>query len=132
MKKVSLIIIYLFVCITVLAERNVPTVFPLQEVMMQLQLTDNQNHILTGQHKSPALMPQVAYDNQYLYITTHYDITDAQIIIRDENNNIIYDIYTTLISSGSVIALPEYVMENKYCIELTFLSKTYIGFFIAY
>lgn len=129
MKKILFTIICTLHCTFGLAQNVTEHVDFLKDVMMQL--VDNKDKIYDGQptHKAPARMPQVSYDNQHIYIIPHYDITDAQIIIRDENNNIIYDIYTTLIGSGSVIAPPEYVMENKFCIELVYNEKCYIGYF---
>lgn len=114
-------------CIFDLAQNVTERVDFLKDVMMQL--IDVKDRYMPGQHKAPARMPQVSYDNQHIYIIPHYDITDAQVVIRDDNNNIIYDIYTTLSGSGSVIMLPENVMENKFCIELTYNEKCYIGFF---
>lgn len=127
MKRILFTIICTLHCIFGLAQNITEHVDFLKDVMMQL--IDAKDRYMPGQHKAPARMPQVSYDNQHIYIIPHYDITDAQIIIRDENDNIIYDINTALSGSGSVIMLPENVMENKYCIELIYNEKCYIGFF---
>lgn len=129
MNKILFTVICTLHCIFGVAQNVTEHVDFLKDVMMQL--VDNKDKICHGQptHKAPARMPQVSYDNQHIYIIPHYDITDAQVVIRDDNNNIIYDIDTTLSGSGSVIMLPENVMENKYCIELTYNEKCYIGYF---
>ncbi len=114
-------------CIICSAEDKINQETFIHEIVMQL--TDTRDTYISTQHKSPTRTPQVSYDNQHLYITPHYDITDAQIIIRDENDNIIYDINTALTGSNSVITLPQYVMENKYSIELVYSEKHYIGIF---
>lgn len=129
MKRILFTIICALHCIFDLAQNVTEHVDFLKDVMMQL--VDNNDKIYHGQptHKAPARMPQVSYDNQHIYIIPHYDITDAQIIIRDETDNIIYDINTALTGSNSVITLPQYVMENKYSIELVYSEKHYIGIF---
>ncbi|WP_288317899.1 DUF3244 domain-containing protein [Xylanibacter caecicola] len=128
MRKILFIIVCTFHCISGLAQKATEQFDLLKGVMMQL--TDVKDYHMPGQHKAPARMPIVSYDNQHLYITPHYNIPDAQIIIRDETDNIIYDINTALTGSCSVIILPQYVMENKYSIELVYSEKHYIGFFI--
>lgn len=127
MRKTLLTSLCMLFCIICSAEDKINQETFIHEIVMQL--TDTRDTYISTQHKSPTRTPQVSYDNQHLYITPHYDITDAQVVIRDDNNNIIYDIYTTLSGSGSVIMLPENVMENKFCIELTYNEKCYIGFF---
>lgn len=127
MKRILFTIICTLHCIFGLAQNITEHVDFLKDVMMQL--IDAKDRYMPGQHKAPARMPQVSYDNQHIYIIPHYDITDAQIIIRDENDNIIYDINTALISSGAIIIIPGDIMESKYSIELIFSEKHYIGIF---
>lgn len=129
MKKILFTVICTLHCTFGVAQNVTEHVDFLKDVMMQL--VDNKDKIYDGQptHKAPARMPQVSYDNQHIYIIPHYDITDAQVVIRDDNNNIIYNTYTALSGSGSVIMLSENVMANKYCIELTYNEKCYIGYF---
>lgn len=128
MRKTFFIYIYMLLCITTsAAEDNVQKETAIQNVIMQL--TDNQEKIFVGQHKSPAQVPLVSYDTQHIYITPHYDIPDAHIIIRDENENIIYDIYTSLSSHGFIITPSTDIMDNKYCIELVYYDLSYTGIF---
>ena len=127
MKRILFTIICALHCIFDLAQNVTERVDFLKDVMMQL--IDVKDRYMPGQHKAPARMPQVSYDNQHIYIIPHYDITDAQIIIRDETDSIIYNTYTTLISSGSIIIIPGDIMESKYSIELIFSEKHYIGIF---
>lgn len=127
MRKTLLTSLCMLFCIICSAEDKIYQEAFIHEIVMQL--TEEQDHIIIGQHKSPIRTPQIYYDNQHLYITPHYDVPDAQIIIRDETDNIIYDINTALTGSNSVITLPQYVMENKYSIELVYSEKHYIGIF---
>lgn len=127
MKKILFTIICTLHCTFGVAQNVTEHVDFLKDVMMQL--IDVKDRYMPGQHKAPARVPQVYYDNQHIYIIQHYDITDAQIVIRDENDNIIYNTYTTLISSGSIIIIPGDIMESKYSIELIFSEKHYIGIF---
>lgn len=128
MRKILLVCICILKYIICFAEGNDNQETFMQEVIMQL--TDTKDYNTLGQHKAPARMPKVSYDSQHLYITPHYDIIDAHITIRDETDNIIYDIYTTLIGAGNVIMIPKDVMERKYSLELTFHENYYIGIFL--
>lgn len=124
MKKILLVCICILQYIICFAEDKSNQESFMQEIIMQLM--DTKDYHMPGQHKSPAQVPLVSYDTQHIYITPHYDIPDAHIIIRDKTDCIIYGIYTTLTSTCNVIMIPKDIMEKKYSIEL---NHMYIGIF---
>lgn len=80
-------------------------------------------------HKSPPVIPTVSYDMQNLYVWSAYAIDMAQIVIRNDEGTVIYNVSTALPSSSYVIMLPQYVCENKYSIELIYGSHHWLGYF---
>ena len=70
-------------------------------------------------HKSPKVTPLMNYDQGVLSITTPYILYDAEIIIRDGEGNVLYDIICT-VSNNSVVFLPEYVSSRMQSIELIY------------
>ena len=53
----------------------------------------------------------------------------AQIVIRNDEGTVIYNVSTALPSSSYVMMLPQYVCENKYTIELIYDSHHWLGYF---
>lgn len=76
---------------------------------------DKDNH----PHKAPQKpsAPFISYNQGVLSISTHNTLYNAEIIIRDINGNIIYDVVDT-ISNGYVILLPAYVSSKMQSVEL--------------
>ena len=127
MKKILVTCISLFSSLTGFAQNTIERNDFLQEVTMQL--LDTKDKYTPGQHKSATRIPDVAYDKQYLYITPYYDVSEAQILIYDKADNIIHSVYTPLTGSGTVIILPENVIEDMYYLELVYNGLSYIGSF---
>ena len=80
--------------------------------------------------KSPALLPHVSYGSQNLYIWSPYTIDLLQVIIRDEDDDIIYsNVCMPLIQGMTTFALPSTVCTDKYSIELIYGDHHLIGYF---
>ncbi|MBR5350901.1 MAG: DUF3244 domain-containing protein [Prevotella sp.] len=83
-----------------------------------------------GPHKSPTLLPRVSYDSQNLYIWSPYTIDLLQVIIRDEDDDIIYsNVCMPLVQEMTTFALPSTVCTDKYSIELIYGDHHLIGYF---
>ena len=83
----------------------------------------------TGPKKSPPVIPSVSYDAQNLYVWSATAIGMTQIVIRNDEGVVIYDVTVSLPSSSYVMMLPVYVSENKYTIELIYGSHHLLGYF---
>ncbi|MBO5603707.1 MAG: DUF3244 domain-containing protein [Prevotella sp.] len=80
--------------------------------------------------KSPALLPHVSYSSQNLYVWSPYTIDMLQMIIRDEDDDIIYsNVCMPLIQGMTTFALPSTVCTDKYSIELIYGEHHLIGYF---
>lgn len=87
---------------------------------------DKDNH----PHKAPqkASAPLISYNQGVLSVSTHNTLYNAEIIIRDINGNIIYDVVDT-ISNGYVILLPEFVSAEMYRFELVYSENQIVLYF---
>lgn len=81
-------------------------------------------------HKAPqkASAPLISYNQGVLSVSTHNTLYNAEIIIRDINGNIIYDVVDT-ISNGYVILLPEFVSAEMYRFELVYSENQIVLYF---
>lgn len=94
-----------------------------------MTLSRHNNGTLMGQHKSPAPMPSVSYDDNSLYIEAPYEIESATIVIYNEDGDVIYFTETPLSPVGIIIVLPQYVIDERYCLELSYGDVAFIGYF---
>ena len=86
--------------------------------------------IVTGPKKGPTLLPRVSYNAQNLYVWSAVTIDMLQVIIRDEDDNIIYNnVCMPLIQGMTTFALPSTVCTDKYSIELIYGEHHLIGYF---
>lgn len=83
----------------------------------------------TSHHKAPPLLPQVFIDGEELSVLSPYVIDPAQIIIRDVNDDIIYNVYVILPASTYMMILPTEVNALKYKIELIYGDHHLVGYF---
>ena len=81
-------------------------------------------------HKAPIKpsAPLSSYNQGVLSVSTHNTLYNAEIIIRDINGNIIYDVVDT-ISNGYVILLPEFVSAEMYRFELVYSENQIVLYF---
>lgn len=81
-------------------------------------------------HKAPkkSSAPLISYNQGVLSVSTHNTLYNAEIIIRDINGNIIYDVVDT-ISNGYVILLPEFVSAEMYRFELVYSENQIVLYF---
>ncbi len=81
-------------------------------------------------HKAPkkSSAPLISYNQGMLSVSTHNTLYNAEIIIRDINGNIIYDVVDT-ISNGYVILLPEFVSAEMYRFELVYSENQIVLYF---
>ena len=96
---------------------------------MQLYYDSNIAFGSPRQHKSPAPMPSVSYDDNSLYIEAPYVIESASIVIYNEDGDVIYYTETPLSPIGIILVLPQYVIDERYCLELSYGDLTFIGYF---
>ena len=82
-----------------------------------------------GPNKAPTLLPQVFIDGEELSVLSPYVIDPAQIIIRDVNDDIIYNVYAILPASTYMMILPAEVNAAKYKIELIYGDHHLVGYF---
>ena len=86
--------------------------------------------IVTGPKKGPALLPRVSYNAQNLYVWSAVTIDMLQVIIRDEDENIIYNnVCMPLLPGSTTLILPSTVCTDKYSIELIYGDHHLIGYF---
>lgn len=74
------------------------------------------------------IAPTVNYDEKNVWIKSKELIPDANIVIKDAGNKVIYQGSMPLSPSASVISLP--VDNDKYSIELSYGKKNFSGFFV--
>lgn len=80
--------------------------------------------------KGPALLPRVTYNTQNLYVWSPYTIDMLQVIIRDEDDDIIFNnVCMPLVQGMTTFALPSTVCTDKYSIELIYGDHHLIGYF---
>lgn len=83
-----------------------------------------------GPHKHPTLLPSASYDSQNLYVCSPYTIDMLQVIIRDEDDDIIYNnVCVPLLPGSTTFILPSTVCTDKYSIELLYGDHHLIGYF---
>lgn len=93
----------------------------------EVELNSNNNdETSTKDHRSVA--PTVNYDEKNVWIKSKELIPDANIVIKDAGNKVIYQGSMPLSPSASVISLP--VDNDKYSIELSYGKKNFSGFFV--
>lgn len=73
-----------------------------------------------GNKKAPARNLSISCFDNLLIITSPYIIEEAEIIIYDEDNYAISSFTTNLSNSNNYFVLSQYVIENKYCIEIIY------------
>ena len=81
------------------------------------------------QHKAPARLPSVSYDDTHVYVVAPFQIESATIIIYNEEGEVIYSIVTPLGTEPVTLWLPQYVCDERYSLELIYGSMDLIGFF---
>ena len=70
--------------------------------------------IVTGPKKGPTLLPRVSYNAQNLYVWSAVTIDMLQVIIRDEDDNIIYNnVCMPLLPGSTTLILPSTVCTDK-------------------
>ena len=76
-------------------------------------------------HKAPKIVPRISYSQGVLSISNLYTLYDAEIIIRDSQGIVLYDVVDT-ISVGYTILLSEYVYSKMQSVELRYLDQCYM------
>lgn len=72
--------------------------------------------------------PTISHDENIFYIHSALSIEDAQITIKDLNDDIIYSTRIALISGGSAITVSN-MDSGSYTIELEYEDNYYYGYF---
>jgi len=81
---------------------------------------DPDNNGKPDKHKAPIRNLSCSCQDNLLIITSPYIIEEAEIIIYDEDNYAISSFTTNLSNSNNYFVLSQYVIENKYCIEIIY------------
>lgn len=79
-------------------------------------------------HKSPPIKPHVFYENQILTISSQITLSNATIIIRDAEGNVIYSLFIIGLSGYYSCNLP-YSEQEMYSIELIYSGYHLLGYF---
>ena len=128
MKQLTFMILGLLVCMVSYAQSTTDP--DPEEEGEEVYLSEVDPVGTLGQHKSPALLSHVSYGSQNLYIWSPYTIDLLQVIIRDEDNDIIYsNVCMPLIQGMTTFALPSTVCTDMYSIELIYGDHHLIGYF---
>ena len=101
-----------------------------QTIDMDLQL--NYHDIQNGsprQHKAPARMPSVSYDDYHIYVSAPFEIENASIFIYNEEGEVIYSMVISVNSEQTCILLPLSVCEERYSLKIIFSGINLIGYF---
>ena len=81
-------------------------------------------------HKAPQKpsAPLISYNQGVLSVSTHNTLYNAEIIIRDVDGNVLYDVIDT-ISNDYVIFLPDLVSSEMYRVELVYSENQIVLYF---
>lgn len=103
-----------------------------QVINMDLQVSyDYENGATTSprQHKAPARLPSISYDDSHVYVVAPFTIESATIIIYNEDGEVIYSTVTPISTEPTTVYLPQYVCDERYSLELIYDDVALIGYF---
>lgn len=83
----------------------------------------------SGQHKTPALLPTVDYEDGVLTAQSPYLLTDVMVVIRDSEGAALYTYYINSVSGTASINLPADILSDLYSVELLYGDHHLVGFF---
>lgn len=78
-------------------------------------------------HKVPSRAPLISYQGGNILVVSPCDLDETEIVIRDVDGNIIYDMVTALPASTYVIPLPTDVIAAINSIELYYGENCIYG-----
>lgn len=81
-----------------------------------------------GQHKSPALLPTVDYEDLCFTITPPYTIYNVEIVIKDDNGIVLYSDIVDEINSNYMFYVTCIVADDMSSIEIIYSEHHLIGF----
>ena len=126
MKRI-LFVLALVMCLPVLAK---PVHFYGKmgiEIILKLGYSDSEG--IEREKRSPIFIPIIAsHDSEKLYLSSRISIGDATIVVKDERENIVYEVSTSILSGGEM-ALPLNMNEGSYTLEITYGSICLSGDF---
>jgi hypothetical protein len=100
-----------------------------QEGPVEMTLSRKDPGFVAGQHKAPARLPSVSYDDSHVYLVAPFLIESATIIIYNEDGEVIYSTITPISTEPTTVYLPLYVCDERYSLELVYGSMDLIGYF---
>ena len=80
-----------------------------------------------GQHKSPALLPTVDYEDLCFTITLPYTIYNVEIVIKDDDGNVLYEETVNEIDGSYCIYVLSTVASEMHSIELVYSNHHLFG-----
>lgn len=116
MKKIVLALVMVCSCLGMFAQ---------EEMILKKKTTTT----VTGQHKAPARLPSISYDDSHVYVVAPFMIESATIIIYNEDGEVIYCTVTPITTEPTTVYLPQYVCDERYSLELVYGSMDLIGYF---
>lgn len=98
-------------------------------VMMADEITMNEiwDEERLGQHKSPALLPTVDYEDLCFTITPPYTIYNVEIVIKDDDGNVLYEETVNEIDGSYCIYVLSTVASEMHSIELVYSNHHLFG-----
>lgn len=126
MKRI-LFVLALVMCLPVLA-KSVPVYGKMgTEIILKLGY-NNAEEVEKGK-RSPVFIPITAsHDAETLYLNSRMSIEDATVVVKDEWDNVVYEVSTPFLS-GEETALPLNIGEGRYTLEITYGSIRLSGDF---
>ena len=101
-----------------------------QVINMDLQVSyDDTQNLSPRQHKAPARLPSISYDDSHVYLVAPFLIESATITIYNEDGEVIYSTVTPISTEPTTVYLPQYVCDERYSLELVYGSMDLIGYF---
>ena len=101
-----------------------------QVINMDLQVSyDDTQNLSPRQHKAPARLPSISYDDSHVYVVAPFTIESATIIIYNEDGEVIYSTITPLGTTAITLNLSQYVCDERYSLELIYDDVALIGYF---
>lgn len=126
MKRI-LLVLALVMCLPVLA-KSVPSYGKMgTEIILKLGYSIPEE-VEKGK-RAPAFIPITAsHDTENLYLSSRMSIENATVVVKDEWDNVVYEMSTAFLS-GEETALPLNIGEGNYTLEITYGSICLCGDF---
>lgn len=122
------------VCLAAIISLNTFANSVIPEEATSIQLTEigsssDDDGLRNKGNRAPARMPEMFYQDNYIYIQSPFNIDESQIIIRDIEDNLIYSTILSLSPGVNVVVLPMAVTDEMYSVEFIYGERDTLGYF---